>query len=126
MRVADLRLSDKKIALRVLVLEISPTRSFPVVSDDRVHRVSKALVGDETGSIWLSLWDDAIDQVRVGKTIDLENAYTTLYKNALFLNIGRFGRIRESAVPIEKTNLKNNLSEKELPSFSSWTAGKES
>ena len=52
-------------------------------------RVTEALVGDETGSVLLTLWNDDIDKMEVEKNYVLSNAYTTVFKSSLRLNIGK-------------------------------------
>jgi replication factor A1 len=81
--------------------------------DYSVHRVADALVGDETGSVVLTLWDDNIDKVNEEATLQITNGYVNLFKGNMRLNIGRYGSfqiLKES--PIAKVNTENNLSEK--------------
>ena len=100
--------------MTVKVAEKLETREVSSKLDNSSHRVTEAIVGDETGAILLTLWDEAIDQVEEGKTYAIENAYTSLFKNSLRLNIGRFGKFQESKEKVKEVNKKNNLSEKEL------------
>jgi len=81
--------------------------------DYSVHRVADALVGDETGCVVLTLWDDNIDKVNEEATLQITNGYVNLFKGNMRLNIGRYGSLqilKES--PITKVNTENNLSEK--------------
>lgn len=76
-------------------------------------RVTEALVGDETGSVLLTLWNDDIDKMEVEKNYVLSNAYTTVFKSSLRLNIGKYGNMEssEEEAPAE-ANEENNLSDK--------------
>lgn len=77
------------------------------------HRVVDAMVGDETGSIILTLWDETIDQVEEGATISITNGYVNLFRGNMRLNIGRYGNLDIlEETPIEDVNTENNLSEK--------------
>ena len=55
--------------------------------DGSAHKVCDALVGDETGVVYLTLWDDNITKVNEGDTIRVENGYVTLFKGNMRLNI---------------------------------------
>ena len=55
--------------------------------------VSSAILEDETGSIRLNLWRQQIDEVEVGDTVRLVNAFVKVYGNEIELNIGSDGRI---------------------------------
>jgi replication factor A1 len=82
--------------------------------DYNPHRVADALVGDETGCAYLSLWDDNIDKINEGATIRITNGYVNLFRGNIRLNIGRYGSLElldES--PITEVNTKNNLSDKQ-------------
>ncbi|HDQ06422.1 MAG TPA: hypothetical protein ENN36_06855, partial [Candidatus Bathyarchaeota archaeon] len=43
--------------------------------DYSVRRVADALVGDETGSVYMTLWDDKIDAINEGDTLRITNGY---------------------------------------------------
>jgi replication factor A1 len=78
-----------------------------------LHRVADALVGDETGCLYLTLWDDHIDQINEGDTLSITNGYVKLFRGTMRLNIGRLGSfklLKESLVT--EVNTENNLSEK--------------
>lgn len=75
------------------------------------HRVTEALVGDETGSVLLTLWDNQIDKFGLGDVLEIKKGYTSLFRGSLRLNIGRFGSIEKVDKEIEEVNMKNNLSE---------------
>jgi replication factor A1 len=81
--------------------------------DYSVHRVADALVGDETGCVVLTLWDENIDKVNEEATLRITNGYVNLFRGNMRLNIGRYGsyQILEET-PIKEVNTENNLSEK--------------
>jgi replication factor A1 len=81
--------------------------------DYSVRRVSDALVGDETGCVYMTLWDDKIDAINEGSTLNITNGYVNLFRGNMRLNIGKYGSyevVDES--PIEEVNTENNLSDK--------------
>ncbi|MEM3522073.1 MAG: hypothetical protein QXD78_03390, partial [Candidatus Bathyarchaeia archaeon] len=81
-------------------------------SDGSKHSLSNVLVGDETGCIYLTLWDSNIEKANVGETITIKNGYVSLFKGSMRLNIGRYGSLEHSEKQIEKINEENNLSNK--------------
>ncbi len=81
--------------------------------DYSVRRVADALVGDETGSLYMTLWDDKIDAINEGDTLNIINGYINLFRGNMRLNIGKYGNyeiVEES--PITEVNTENNLSDK--------------
>ncbi|MCW4034309.1 MAG: single-stranded DNA-binding protein [Candidatus Bathyarchaeota archaeon] len=81
--------------------------------DYSVRRVSDALVGDETGCLYMTLWDDKIDAIADGATLSINNGYINLFRGNMRLNIGKYGSyelVEDS--PIEEVNTENNLSDK--------------
>ena len=70
----------------------------------------------ETGVIFLTLWDDAIEKVEIGKTYKITNSYTNIFRSSLRLNLGKFGELSESDEEITEVNNDNNLSEREYQS----------
>ncbi|MDX1813689.1 MAG: single-stranded DNA-binding protein, partial [Candidatus Bathyarchaeia archaeon] len=81
--------------------------------DYSVRRVADALVGDETGAIYMTLWDDKIDAINEEATLQITNGYINLFRGNMRLNIGKYGSyevLEES--PITEVNTENNLSDK--------------
>ena len=81
--------------------------------DYSVRRVADALVGDETGCLYMTLWDDKIDAINEGATLSITNGYINLFRGNMRLNIGKYGSyevVEES--PITEVNTENNLSNK--------------
>ncbi|MBS7609729.1 hypothetical protein KEJ19_04045 [Candidatus Bathyarchaeota archaeon] len=93
------------------------------------RKVADALVGDETGCIFLTLWEDDIGRVNEGETITIKNGYTSLFRGSMRLNIGRYGSFSTAETPISEVKTDNNLSERRLegalryPSFRSSYRG---
>jgi len=81
--------------------------------DYSVRRVADALVGDETGCVYMTLWDDKIDAINEGATLSITNGYINLFRGNIRLNIGKYGsyEIVEDS-PITKVNTENNISDK--------------
>lgn len=76
-------------------------------------RVSEVLVGDDSGTVLMTLWEDSIDKVEVDKTYTLTNGYANLFRGSLRLTTGRMGSIEKSEEDIGEVNTENNMSEKQ-------------
>ena len=80
--------------------------------DGLTHRVADVLVGDETGSIVMTLWDRNIELVRPGAVITVRNGFVGTFKGHMRLNLGRGGSLAESDEEIASVNTSNNLSDR--------------
>ena len=56
-------------------------------------RVCNATISDSSGQLKLTLWNDDIDQVRVGDKIHIQNGWCSEYKGERQLSTGKFGKI---------------------------------
>ena len=78
-KVEDLRVGMKKINLTCEVLETSePSKVHTQFRDNAV--VSNAIVGDETGKMLLCLWDQQVNTVKVGDSIEVKNSHVAMFK----------------------------------------------
>ena len=106
-------LTPNSRGVNVIVKVVSKGEARDVMGRGGQHRVADALVGDETGCIYLTLWDENIDQIGEDETISITNGYVNLFRGNMRLNIGRYGSFEvldEST--IEEVNTENNLSQK--------------
>ena len=109
--VKDLNSNLKEVNMDVKVVSKSPIRH--VTSRVRLdsHRVCDVLVGDETGSIYLTLWDNDIERVNEEDTLRIKNGYIKLFRGSMRLNIGRYGNLTVlEETSIQEVNIENNLS----------------
>ena len=114
-KVGELNSYSRRVYTVVKVVSKTEPREVSSRIDGSSHRVAEALVGDETGSLYLTLWDDAIDEVEEGQVLNIKNGYVNLFRGSMRLNLGRFGsyELAESA-PFEEVNLDNNLSSRQF------------
>jgi replication factor A1 len=104
-------LNPRLKGVNIVVKAVS--KSEARVVSEGAHKVVDAVVGDETGSVVLTLWDDTIDEIAEGDTAKITNGYINLFRGNMRLNIGRYGKLEileES--PIEEVNTENDMSEK--------------
>ena len=113
-KVENLDPNSRRVNVSVKVVSKSEARETVSRMDGSTHRVVDALVGDETGCIYLTLWDDNIDKVEEGKNLAIKNGYINLFRGSMRLNIGRYGSFEPVEEGPEEVNTENNLSEKEF------------
>jgi replication factor A1 len=109
--IAELTPRMNNINVTFKVVSKSEVREVISRRDNETQRISDASVGDATGTVIISLWNDAIEKFEIGKTYILKNAYTGLFRGNLRLKIGNESEILDSEQEIEEVNLDNDLSE---------------
>ena len=112
-KVGDLNSYSRKVYTVVKVMSKTEVREVTSRKDMSTHRVAEALVADDTGSVYLTLWDDVLDEIEEGQILNIKDAYVNLFRGSMRLNLGRYGTydVLEEA-PFEDVNLDNNLSSK--------------
>jgi len=93
MKIRELRDGMRKVNLVAKVLEISEPREVVSRFSGETFRVADAIIGDETGTIKLSLWNEQIERVNVNDTIKIENGYVRSFRGERQLNVGRYGKL---------------------------------
>jgi len=73
----------------------------------------EVLLGDETGLVYFSAWNEDIDRLEVGKTYEFRDVKTILFRGHVRLSLGRNGSFEETEETIEEVNMDNNISDEE-------------
>jgi len=113
-KVSELGPYSKQVNTTVKIVQKGEARETVSRQDGTTHRVLDALVGDETGAIYMTLWDDNIDKVNEGDTVNVKNGYVRPFKGSMRLNIGRYGTLEPAESPLGDVNTQNNLSDKQV------------
>lgn len=111
LKVGSLKPDLRNLDLTVKMINIGPSRSISSKRGGRQHLIAEALVGDETGSLVLTLWDDQIRRFAADDVVEIRGGYTSLFKGSLRLNVGRSGQIDKTDKQVDEVNTRNNLSE---------------
>jgi replication factor A1 len=82
----------RRIDVEGQISDISETRNVNLRTGGQA-KVADCTLGDDTGTIKLTLWDDQIDQVNVGSKVRVENGYTNSFRGEVRLNVGRYGKL---------------------------------
>jgi len=109
-KVRDLTPESKSANLTVKVVSIGAPQT--VASREGGSRtVTEVVVGDETATVVMSLWDEQARGVQAGQVLRVENGYVSLVKGRIHLNVGRYGRIGTGHGDIPTVNAEFNVSE---------------
>ncbi len=115
-KIGELTPTSRAVNVKAKVVSKSDVRSVASGRDGAPHNVCDALIGDETGCIYLTLWDDNIDKVKIGETISIGNGYVSLFRGSMRLNVGRYGTLEAAKEALTgEVNTENNLSAKIHP-----------
>ena len=82
-KIANLTPFSRGVNVLAKVIEKTPERTVLSKFDRTEHRIVEATIADETGAITLVLWDDNIDKINEGDTIELENAFVKVFKRSM-------------------------------------------
>ena len=82
----------KKVNIEAKVLE-TPTPSTVQTRYGNSARVTNAWIADETGKIKLCLWNEQVDFVNVGDTVQIKNASVSTFKGERQLRLGKTGTV---------------------------------
>lgn len=128
-KVENLDPSSRRVNVTVRAVSKSPAREIVSRNDGSSHRVADALVGDETGCLLMTLWDDNIDKLKESDVVAIKNAYISLFRGSMRLNTGRYGSFDPTDQSIGDVKTDNNLSDKQyeqerrFPSFKPYYQG---
>ena len=113
-KVSDLSPRSRRVNLKVKVIEKSEVREVTSSRDGSSHRVAEATVGDETGTILMTLWDKHINDISVGDILKISNGYVSLFRGTMRLNVGRYGTFEKVDEEDFEVNEENNMSLREF------------
>ena len=90
--IGDLRAGMSKVNLKARVMEAPKPKT--VMTRFGTHAsVAHVLIADETGTVKLCLWNEQIDSVSLGDTIQVENARMSVFRGERQLSIGKAGTL---------------------------------
>ena len=90
--IKDLRSGMKHVNLKAKILKVAEPRRV-ITRYGNYASVAKAVIGDETGTINLCLWNEQIGSVSVGNTVQIENARASLFRGERQLSVGLRGQL---------------------------------
>jgi replication factor A1 len=110
LKVKDLTPETKSVNLTVKVVKLGEPEAVPARGGG-VRHVTEAVVGDETASVVMSLWEKQTEGISEGQVLRIENGYVSLVRGRMRLNVGKYGRMNQTDTDIPEINGEENLSE---------------
>ena len=101
--VGSLSLGQSDVTLQGVVLDADEVRTFDR-DDGTEGRVSNLTVGDETGRVRVTLWDERADratELETGQSVEIVDGYVREREGALELHVGSQGTIEELEESVE-------------------------
>ena len=92
----------------VKVMSLDEPRSM-----DNGTMVCEGLVGDETGTVIMSFWNDEIEVAQTDVVLDLKDARANLVRGHMRLSLGKKGSMKESNITLDDIKQSVNLSDLE-------------
>ncbi len=111
-KIKDLKPETKRVNVLAKVVHKSEPREITTRYGEIKH-VTEAVIGDETGVVTMSLWEEQADMVEEGSTILVDNGYISLVRGHMRLNVGKYGSIKESEEDIAEVNEDLDMSAEE-------------
>ena len=103
-QIRDLTVESRAVNVRFSVIKKETPRHVIARATGRSHLISECVVGDESAIITLSLWNEDITEIEVGKTYELLNGYVNMYDECMSLTKGRWGSIKTSSSDLVLVN----------------------
>jgi len=124
-KVKDLSPSTKQVNVKAKIVSVGERRQIESRFGS-ARSLAEAVIGDETATVILSLWEDQIDKVAAEDVVVIDNGFTSLVRGHLRLNVGKYGSLSKSEEQIVEVNTKVDISaiehERE-PRYSSMGGG---
>lgn len=113
--IADIKADADNINISGRVLDVAEIRTFEK-KDGSAGRVGNLLLGDPTGKIRLTLWDektDFLDEIDFDETIEVLHAYSreNAFNQQIELNLGSRGIIQKTEKKVEYREKITNIAD---------------
>jgi|TARA_Y100001970_G_scaffold94893_1_gene119575 replication factor A1 len=108
LKVDELTPRTGRVNMPVKVISLDEPRSM-----DNGTMVCEGLVGDETGTVIMSFWNDEIEVAQNDVVLDLKDARANLVRGHMRLSLGKKGSMKESNTTLDNIKQSVNLSDLE-------------
>ena len=91
MNITELKANQKAVEVTATIRDIGEVREFSNFGKN--GRVVNAIIEDESGKMQLTLWNEQIDQVKIGDKVKVSNGYVKEWQGDLQLQSGKHGTL---------------------------------
>ena len=92
-KIKDLTAKQTDVNIQGTIKEISPAREFQKYG--KPGRVANSIIEDDSGQIVLTLWNEDVDNIKVGDNIKVINGFVNEWRGDLQLTAGRKGSLEK-------------------------------
>lgn len=92
MKINQLLADMRNVDIRFRVIKKGEPREISS-ADGKELQLSEVEVGDDTGRIFLTLWDTSIEMLVEGDIGEVKNGFIKVIRNELRLNVGKYGEL---------------------------------
>ncbi|MXR41099.1 single-stranded DNA binding protein [Halobaculum sp. WSA2] len=124
-RVEDLTMGASDVDLLGVILDVDTVRTFDR-DDGSEGKVSNLTVGDETGRVRVTMWDDTADRVEeleADQTVEIVDGYVRERDGDLELHVGSRGAIEEVDADVEYVPETTDIADLELEDVADIAGG---
>ena len=114
-KVDELTPASKNADMTVKVLSLTDRKTIDSKFGGSRELV-EATVGDETGTVILTLWGEQIEGVAEDDVLEIDNGYVSLVRGHMRLNVGKYGSFKKSDQEIAEVKMSVDKSAGNLPS----------
>jgi replication factor A1 len=108
-KIKNLNPSTKQVSLLAKVVSVGERRTIDSKFGGS-RTLCEAIIGDETGTVILSLWEAQIGSAGAGDVLQVNNGYVSLVRGRMRLNVGKYGTLEKVAREVPEVNRTNDLS----------------
>ncbi|MBI4450625.1 hypothetical protein HY642_01500 [Candidatus Woesearchaeota archaeon] len=91
MQLKELQAGQGKVDVIGQIVDIKEPRQFEKFG--KQGKVANATLRDESGDMTLTLWNEQVEQIKVGDRIHITNGYVSEWKGERQLSTGKFGKL---------------------------------
>lgn len=92
MKINKLLADMRNVDIRFRVIKKGEPREISS-ADGKELQLAEVEVGDDTGRIFLTLWDKSIEMLGEGDIGEVKNGFIKVIRNELRLNVGKYGEL---------------------------------
>ena len=108
MKIDELTPRTGRISMPVKILSLEEPRAM-----DNGTVICEGLVGDETGTVIMSFWNDECETVKDGMTISLKDARANLVRGHMRISLGKHGSMEKAKSEFDIIKESVNISDLE-------------
>ena len=108
LKVDELTPRAGRISMPVKILNLEEPRAM-----DNGTMICEGLVGDETGTVIMSFWNDECETVKDGMTITLKDARANLVRGHMRISLGKHGSMEKAKSELDTIKENVNISDLE-------------